>query len=170
MFITTSFKKSLIVEQLQGNYLNRVNMAFSLQHYDNVSKSEPLNIQAVLQWPKKEIFSRNVQTITLSNKFSLFNNKLILPTPCENLWLSGPLAIVNTVGEAARRGLSSTLTVKCTHCGDLNNVNTSGQHRAGSRGPLASDVNTRAVLGSLHIGIGQTELNNCSLHKCSSSE
>ena len=55
---------------------------------------------------------------------------------------SGPLSIVNTVGEAGRSGLSSTLTVKCTHCGNLNNVNTSRQHRAGSRGPLASDVNT----------------------------
>ena len=70
------------------------------------------------------------------------------------------MSIVNTVGEAGRNGLSSTLTVKCTHCANLNNVSTSGQHRAGSRGPLASDVNTRAVLGSLHIGIGQTQLNN----------
>ena len=66
---------------------------------------------------------------------------------------------MNTVGEG-RSGFSSVLTVKCTHCGSLNKVNTSSQHRAGTRGPLASDVNTRAVLGSLHIGIGQTQLNN----------
>ena len=64
--------------------LNRANMAFSLQHYDNVSKSEPLNIQASYN-EKKEIISSTVQTTTLSNKFSPFNNKLILPTPCQNL-------------------------------------------------------------------------------------
>ena len=33
-------------------------------------------------------------------------------------------------------------------------------HRTGSRGPKASDINSRAVLGSLHIGVGQTQLNN----------
>jgi len=53
------------------------------------------------------------------------------------------LSIVNTVGEAGRSGLSSTLTVKYTHCGNLNNVNTSGRHIAGNRRPLASDLNTR---------------------------
>ena len=69
------------------------------------------------------------------------------------------MSVVNTVGEG-KSGFSSVLTVKCTHCGNLNKVNTSGQHRAESRGPLASDVNTRAILGSLHIRIGQTQLNN----------
>ena len=63
---------------------------------------------------KKEIFSSTFQITTLSNKFSLFNNKLILPTPCQNLWFSVPPSIVNTVGEVGRSGLSSTLTVKCT--------------------------------------------------------
>ena len=52
------------------------------------------------------------------------------------------------------------LTVKCNCCGKLNNVNTSGQHRTGSRGPKADDTNTRAVLGSLHAGIGLAQLNN----------
>ena len=28
------------------------------------------------------------------------------------------------------------------------------------RGPPASDINTRVVLASLHVGIGQTQLNN----------
>jgi len=32
-------------------------------------------------------------------------------------------------------------------------VKSSGEHRAGSRGPLVSDINTRAVLGSLHAGL-----------------
>ena len=66
---------------------------------------------------------------------------------------------MSTIGEG-RSGLSSVLTIKCTHCGNFNEVSTSGKHRAGSRGPLANDINTRAVLGSLHIGIGQTHLNN----------
>ena len=125
-----------------------------------MSQSQTLKHPSCLTMTKKEIFSSTVRTRTLSNKLSPFNNKLILPTPCQNLWFSGPLSIANTVGEAGRNGLSSTLTVKCTHCWNLNNVNTSGQHRAESRGPLARGVNTRAVLGSLHIGIGQTQLNN----------
>ena len=41
-----------------------------------------------------------------------------------------------------------------------NEVNSSREHRAGSRGPLVSDINTRAVLGSLHAGMGNTHLNN----------
>ena len=50
--------------------------------------------------------------------------------------------------------------VKCNCCGKLNNVNTSGHHRTGSRGPKVDDINIRAVLGSLHAGIGLTQLNN----------
>ena len=58
------------------------------------------------------------------------------------------------------RGLSSVFHIKCNSCGQLNTVNTSEQHRTGKRGPLASDINSRVVLGSLHAGIGQTQLNN----------
>ena len=39
-------------------------------------------------------------------------------------------------------------------------MKSSGEHRAGNRGPLVSDINTRAVLGSLHAGMGNTHLNN----------
>ena len=56
--------------------------------------------------------------------------------------------------------LSSLFIVKCNCCGKLNNVNTSGHHRTGRRGPKADDINTRAVLGSLHAGIGLTQLSN----------
>ena len=36
----------------------------------------------------------------------------------------------------------------------------SREHRAGNRGRLVSDINTKAVLGSLHAGMGNTHLNN----------
>ena len=39
-------------------------------------------------------------------------------------------------------------------------MKSSGEHRAGNRGPLVSDINTRAVLGCLHAGMGNTHLNN----------
>ena len=38
-------------------------------------------------------------------------------------------------------------------------MKSSGEHRAGSRGPLVSDINTRAALESLHAGIANTHLN-----------
>ena len=43
---------------------------------------------------------------------------------------------------------------------------TSNEHRSGQRGPLSQDVNSRAVLGCLHTGIGETHLNNllCTLN------
>lgn len=63
------------------------------------------------------------------------------------------------VGET-RSGLSSVFNIQCSKCGRINNVHTSNHHRTGSRGPKASDINSRAVLGSLHIGVGQTQLNN----------
>ena len=50
--------------------------------------------------------------------------------------------------------------IKCSFCGNINEVKTSGDHRTGSRGPLASNINTRAALGSSHAGIGNTHLNN----------
>ena len=57
-------------------------------------------------------------------------------------------------------GLSSIFTVKCSFCGHNNEVKSSCDHRTGSRGPLASNINTRAALGSLHAGIRNTHLNN----------
>ena len=41
-----------------------------------------------------------------------------------------------------------------------NAVKTSEQHRSGQRGPPAFDINTRMALGCLHVGIGQTHINN----------
>ena len=41
-------------------------------------------------------------------------------------------------------------------CGTENVVQTSSEHRSGQRGPLSHDINSRAVLGSLHTGIGET--------------
>ena len=71
----------------------------------------------------------------------------------------GPLSFVNVINEA-RSGLASKFHVKCTNCGFINKVPTSAQHRIGTHGPPAFDVNSRAALGSLHIGIGQTQVNN----------
>ena len=72
---------------------------------------------------------------------------------------TGPLSLVNIVNEK-QSGLSSIFTVKCSFCGHNNEVKSSGDHKTGSRGPLASNINTRAALGSLHAGIGNTHLNN----------
>ena len=62
--------------------------------------------------------------------------------------------------DETRSGLASKFHVKCTNCGFINKVATSAQHRSATHGPPAFDVNSRTVLGSLHIGIGQTQINN----------
>ena len=78
----------------------------------------------------------------------------------KQIWFSaGPLTLENMVG-GTRSGLSSVFNIQCSKCGKINNIHTSNHHRTGSRGPKASDINSRAVLGSLHIGVGQTQLNN----------
>ena len=65
---------------------------------------------------------------------------------------TGPLSLVNIIGEK-QSGLASIFSVKCSYCGHVNEGKCSGEHRAGNRGPLVSDINTRAVLGSLHAGL-----------------
>ena len=80
-------------------------------------------------------------------------------------WFPAPLSLQNIVSEE-KRGLSSLFIVKCNCCRKLNNVNSSGHHRTGSRGPKADDINTRAVLGSLHADIGLTQLNNFFFYLC----
>ena len=62
--------------------------------------------------------------------------------------------------DETRSGLASKFHVKGTNCGFINKVATSAQHSSVTHGPPAFDVNSRAVLGSLHIGIGQTQINN----------
>ena len=59
-----------------------------------------------------------------------------------------------------RFGLASEFAVKCTFCAKENKVKTSGEHRPGTRGPPAFDVNTRVALGCLHAGIGHTRISN----------
>lgn len=39
-------------------------------------------------------------------------------------------------------------------------MKTSSEHRSGQRGPSTHNINSRAVLGCLHTGIGITHLNN----------
>ena len=62
--------------------------------------------------------------------------------------------------EEKQSGLSGTFRIKCSFCGNLNEAKYSAEHRAVGRGPLVNDINTRAVLGSLHAGMGNTHLNN----------
>lgn len=71
----------------------------------------------------------------------------------------GPLSFYNVMDEV-RHGLASTFVIECSFCGKNNKIKTSGQHRSGLRGPPAFDINTRAALGCLHAGIGQTHINN----------
>ena len=56
---------------------------------------------------------------------------------------AGPLSHVNITVEK-QSSLSSIFSVKCSFCGHLNEVKSSREHRAGSRAPLVSDINTRA--------------------------
>lgn len=77
----------------------------------------------------------------------------------KQIWFPGPLSLDNMVGET-RSGLSSVFNIQCSKCGEINNVRTSNHHRTGSRGPKASGIDSRAVLGFLHIGVGQTQLKN----------
>ena len=82
---------------------------------------------------------------------TLITGPLIAPT--------GKLSLVNIM-EEKQSGLRSIFSIKCSFWGHLNEVKSSAEHRAGSRGPLVSDINTRVVLGSLHAGMGYTHLNN----------
>lgn len=73
--------------------------------------------------------------------------------------LSANLSLWNTT-EEKKYGLASVFSVTCAGRGRKNVVKTSSEHRSGQRGPLNHDVNSRAVLGCLHTGIGETHLNN----------
>ena len=72
---------------------------------------------------------------------------------------TGPLSLTNIMAEK-QSGLSSIFSIKCSFCSHENEVKSSAEHRAGSCGPLVNDINTSAVLGSLHAGMGNTHLNN----------
>lgn len=67
---------------------------------------------------------------------------------------------LGNVIEEHQNGLASTFTVLCSQCNAENTIKTSKEHRSGARGPLTFDVNTRAALGCLHAGVGNTHLNN----------
>ena len=71
---------------------------------------------------------------------------------------TGPLSLTNIMAEK-QSGLSSIFSIKCSFYSHENEVKSS-EHRAGSHGPLVNDINTSAVLGSLHAGMGNTHLNN----------
>ena len=66
---------------------------------------------------------------------------------------------LNNIIKEEMAGLASIFDIKCHLCGKINKIKTS-EHRSGKRGQLTCDINTRAVLGSLHAGIGNTHLNN----------
>ena len=57
------------------------------------------------------------------------------------------------LAELARLGLSSISSIKCSFCGHLNEVKSSAEHRAGSRGPLVSMRNTHLnnLLSTMNI-------------------
>ena len=63
-------------------------------------------------------------------------------------------------------GLASVFSVTCAVCGTEDVVKTSSEHRSGLRGPPSHKVNSRAVLGFLNTGIGETHLSNllCTLN------
>lgn len=53
-----------------------------------------------------------------------------------------------------------TFTVLCCKCNAVNTIKTSKENMSGANGPLTFNVNTRAALGCLHTGVGNTRLNN----------
>ena len=67
-----------------------------------------------------------------------------------------------TVGpiQEEKVGLASIFDVKCNLCGEINKIKTSKENRSGKHGRLTYDINSIAVVGSLHTGIGNTHLNN----------
>ena len=71
----------------------------------------------------------------------------------------GPLFFKN-VTEESRHGLASVFSIPCFLCGHLNKIESSEKHRSGKRGPMTFDINTRAALGCLHAGIGESHMNN----------
>ena len=71
----------------------------------------------------------------------------------------GILPLDNVI-EEQQSGLASTFTVLCSQFNAENTIKTSKEHRSGARGPLTFDVNTRAALGCLPTGVGNTHLNN----------
>ena len=70
-----------------------------------------------------------------------------------------PLSLGNVI-EEQQSGLARKFTVLCSQCNAENTINTSKEQRSGARGPLTFDVNTRAALGYLCTGVGNTHLNN----------
>ena len=71
----------------------------------------------------------------------------------------GPLSLDNVIQEK-KFGLASCFNIECHYCEWINYLNTSAGHRTGKHGPLTYDINSRVVLGALHIGIGETHVNN----------
>ena len=86
-----------------------------------------------------------IQVISHYMKVIYCSNRSIIP--CINI-------------EEKQSGFGSIFSIKCSYCSHVNEVKSSGEHRAGNPGPLVSHINTRAVLGSLHAGMGNTHLNN----------
>lgn len=63
------------------------------------------------------------------------------------------MSIANVVSENCF-ALASQLVIECEFCKENNIIETSGKHKTGKCGPSAYDINSRAVLASLHTGIG----------------
>lgn len=68
------------------------------------------------------------------------------------------MSLSNIIQEKKKIGLASEFTIECQFCKYVNTIKTSDNHKSGSRGPQAYDINSRAVLGALYTGIGHTHL------------
>ncbi len=66
---------------------------------------------------------------------------------------------VANIAKEEKMGIASKFHISCHLCHTINIVNTSQKHKSGSHGPAAYDNNSRAVLGTLDAGIGETHLN-----------
>ncbi|KAK2554197.1 hypothetical protein P5673_024556 [Acropora cervicornis] len=71
----------------------------------------------------------------------------------------GPSVWRNFVREDKKEA-ESVFQIKCEHCGAIDKVLTSKQHKTGKRRPMAYDINIRIALGAHNAGIGQTHVNS----------
>ena len=71
---------------------------------------------------------------------------------------TAPLSLQNLIKEE-KLGVASKFHINCHSCHTTNIVNTSQKHKSNRPGPSAYDNNSRAVLGTLDAGIGETHLN-----------
>ncbi|XP_046737765.1 uncharacterized protein LOC124406400 [Diprion similis] len=105
--------------------------------------------------------SKNVPRSPPNLKFSFDGRRIVdmqyLSEHLKCMKCKKDIFLRNTV-EESRMGLNCILNISCEECSTLTRVHTGKMHGTGENKNRA-DVNTKAVLGAVHSGIGETALN-----------